>query len=260
MLPSSIPSKQHYLEDLKPQSKKQQEHLPQNDSLINRHSDDPEAQQTHTSDNQNGSIPAVTTRLQAAVPISISGIVGVYGSYVNGIYLPTDEFQNDWPIYRRVADSQASPLEFQEMFLCFEIPPIPFAGVAMEESKQMKSAWVIKNTKGIIYARCRLPNVENQKKIPPERIQFHGQGMLLRQDLCWEMRSSVDVFGFRKRFGGVMRPASFFQLRSQPELKEEMFEISKPLPRDSRSPSHPLEDLLHPQVLILPLLFLLLDS
>lgn len=204
------------------------------ESNFDRDRDENEAWQTQL----NCSLPLERDSISRFVPISISGITGGYASYVNGIYLPTNELSHDWPIYKRV-NQRGLPLEFQEMFLCFELQLIPSAGATPSQSK---SAWVVKNSNGVIYARCRLPNGEHQ--ISPERIQFTDQG-ILRKDLCWEMKSSVNVFGFRKRFGGVMQPAS--QWRLQPELKEEMFEISKPIPRDSLSPSHPLEDL-HPRV------------
>jgi hypothetical protein len=212
-------------------------------------SDDEASSQLHsqTQRTELTTAPALPNqRFQHAVPVSISGITGSYASFMNGIYLPTSLVQNGWPIYRRVGDSTTSsdststgPVELRDLSLCFHVPPSASASSTLPPEQRVKAgkvaipsnerlAWIIRNSEGVVYARCRLTNDANQSNIPPERIQFHDHG--IRKDICWEMRSSVEVFGFRKRSGGVMRPASFFQLKSLPQLAEEIFEMTRSLP------------------------------
>jgi hypothetical protein len=180
-------------------------------------------------------------RLQQAVPVAITGITGSYASSVNGIYLPTSLSQNEWPIYRRVNDnsSHSVPSELRELSLCLEVAiptpapvPTPISATlplehrGREEKRSSRppepSAWIIRNSHGVIYARCRLPPNQTKTSIPPEQIQFHDQHGVgtseRRDDIYWEMRSSIEVFGFRKRQGGVMRPASLLELSSVPQL------------------------------------------
>lgn len=195
-------------------------------------------------------------RLQQAVPVSLSGITGGYGSYVNGIYLPTAEFQNDWPIYRRSDDHNVIHSEFKDMYLCFYIPI--GSTELKEKSERKKKAWIIKNGLGIIFARCRLPDVSESSNIPPERIQFNDHG--IRKDICWEMKSSVDVLGFRKRPGGIMRPASFFQLKSLPDLKEDILEITRPVSSGIVWPPGDMEEIYPPLVWYHSILSVTLDS
>lgn len=178
-------------------------------------------------------------RFQDSVPISLSGMAGGYGSLVNGIYLPTHQFEDNWPVYKKaLTQNNVDDNQNHEMFLCFQ---------ANYKKKRRNSSssfthsthlilpsWIIKNNTGKVYARIVLP-IENKSdlesnKFAIEKIQFTEKGK--RKDIQWEMRSSVGVLGFRKRPAGVVRPVSMIQLKLLPELKDGSLDLCRQVPHD----------------------------
>lgn len=187
-------------------------------------------------------------RFQDAVPLSLSGMAGGYGQLINGIYIPTSQFEDNWPVYKKVPQNENNQHN-NDMFLCFQafykrkhknsstnISNSNVNNLDNINSMTTSSAWIIKNHLGKVYARIVL-NVDNKidldsNKFAIEKLQFTEKGK--RKDIQWEMRSSVGVLGFRKRPGGVIRPASMIQLKLLPEQKTESLELCHQISPDNQ--------------------------
>ena len=178
----------------------------------------------------------------------MSGVTGGYASLVNGIYFPTSQFEDNWPVYKKVPQNHSENHHFHEMYLCFQSHhkkkrrSSSTSTFSHHSTSRMSPAWIIKNNVGVIYARIIL-HLENKmdfetNKFAIEKIQFNESGN--RKDIEWEMRSSVGMLGFRKRSGGVIRSASMIELKLLPELKDGILDLCRHISQDHDQVLFPL--------------------
>lgn len=148
-------------------------------------------------------IPPNTPVTATARPIRLSGVSGVFGYLVNGLYTPSKSQHCSMPIYRKLMSPPSSKEQAREhkapadMFLVFHdsYKPRSKAGVS-------HAAWLVQTREGKVYARAVLPL--RAPPCYPQELYKSPDGKYRREDVAWEMRSSVKVFGFRVRPAGAV--------------------------------------------------------
>jgi hypothetical protein len=133
--------------------------------------------------------------------VRLSGIAGVFGTIVNGIYTPTDTMNCLMPVYKKEATPSATDPPTtssnkdkppMETFLVFDDNYGP----------KSKAAWLVRTANGKVYARAVLPS--GAPRCFPQELYMSADGKYRRSDVMWEMKSSVKVFGFRVRPAGAV--------------------------------------------------------
>jgi len=127
------------------------------------------------------------------LPVKLSGISGTYATVVNGVYIPTRSKRSGQPVYRKV---QTKDLETKnvivDMLICFHCP----------YGQTDSSAWVVQSAVGKEFARLILPDGTLSCSLDQSQVDWNGKRL---PGLYWEMRSSLDMLGFRVRPGGLIR-------------------------------------------------------
>lgn len=125
--------------------------------------------------------------------MKLSGISGTYATVVNGVYIPTRSKRSGQPVYRKV---QTKDLETKnvivDMLICFHCP----------YGQTDSSAWVVQSAVGKEFARLILPDGTLSCSLDQSQVDWNGKRL---PGLYWEMRSSLDMLGFRVRPGGLIR-------------------------------------------------------
>ncbi|CAE7767239.1 rab18, partial [Symbiodinium microadriaticum] len=106
------------------------------------------------------------------------------------------------PIYRRmiqqpgVVESKQKQTP-QDMFLVFHDSYKPKSKLGVPHG-----AWLVQTRAGKVYARAVLPL--RAPPCYPQELYMSPDGKYRREDVVWEMKSSVKVFGFRVRPAGAV--------------------------------------------------------
>ena len=148
-----------------------------------------------------------------AQPVILSGLVGVYGPIVNGLYTPTSTMNCGMPVYFKKLG--ASPLDspIRQDKKAKSVKPVPTVLVYEDpHSSGHKNktggacgVWMVRTLTGKVYARAVLP--PEAPPCFPQELYMSPDGKYRRSDVVWEMKSSVRMFGFRARPAGAVQIA-----------------------------------------------------
>lgn len=162
--------------------------------------------------------PPGTPVTASAVPVRLSGIIGVFGDIVNGVYAPTEATSCLMPIYKKVMNhphttdpsSPSGRSKLVQTFLVFDDSFGP----------RSRAAWLVRTASGKIYARAVLPS--GAPRCFPQELYMSADGKYRRSDVVWEMKSSVTMFGFRVRPAGAVHVVDGDRVESTPQAAESM--------------------------------------